>query len=85
MCDKWLLRLVGDDPTGLALFRLEEFEIVTSKVPATWRIGWNKNGFLTLSPEAWGRLGFWEQYYDREPQALQVFEEERRKIVESDP
>jgi hypothetical protein len=81
---RWLLRFVGEEPNGVALFFLEEFEVVTSKIPPTWIIGWTK-GLFKLTPEPWSQAGFWDRYYDRDPDAIRVFEEERKKILEADP
>ena len=44
-----------------------------------------KPGCISFSPEAWSKAGFWEQFFDREPEAVAVFEEERAKIVAADP
>lgn len=82
---RWLLRIMADEPNGLALFQLEQFEIVTPKIPATWTISWGKDGFFELAPQQWCHTGFWESYYDRDPDTVRIFEEERRKIIEADP
>jgi len=83
--EKWLLRLVGDGRNGLALFPLEQFEVVSSKIPAGWVITWNSKGVFELSTEQWNQPGFWERYYDRDPEAVRIFEDGRRKIIEADP
>lgn len=82
---KWKLRLAGEDPNGVALFALEEFEVVSSKIPDSWVIAWGKGNFFELTPEAWSQSGFWERYYDREPNAVRIFEEEKRKIIDVEP
>lgn len=81
----WFLRLVGDGPNGLAIFRLDQFEIVTPNIPNSWIIAWDNDGSLHLRPKLWSQPGFMERYYDKEPDAIQIFEEERRKITEADP
>jgi hypothetical protein len=82
---KWFFRIVGDGLNGVALFPLEEFEILTAKIPHTWIVVWGRDGFFELSPEPWSKLGFWEAYYDRSPDAARVFEEEKRKTIDADP
>ena len=77
-------RIIGEEK-ALGLFSPEMFEIVSSKVPGTWVITSPKPGCFSLQPEAWSRLGFWEEYYDGEPKARACFEEERKKIIDSDP
>ena len=82
---KWKFLLIGDGPNGAALFWLEEFEIVSSKIPESWIIAWGKDGFFELTPEAWRQPRFWERYYDKDPETIRVFEQEKKKIVEADP
>jgi hypothetical protein len=82
---RWLVRLVGDGPNGLALFQLEQFDVVTHDMPDTWTIGWLDDGSFKLSPTAWRSPGFWERYYDREPNAIRSFEDEKRKIMALEP
>jgi hypothetical protein len=82
---KWMVRLLGDESNGPALFRLDEFDIVSSKIPVSWVVVWGKNDFFQLTPEPWKDTGFWERYYDGDHEAIRVFEEERRKIVDADP
>ena len=81
---KWKLRLVGDGFNGVALFHLEEFEIVTSKIPNSWVMAWGKDGFFELTPETWREPGFWERYYNREPNTVRIFEDERRRTIDAD-
>jgi hypothetical protein len=82
---KWMIRLVGDGLNGVALFPLEEFEVVTHKLPDAWIIKWGKDGFFQLTPELWSHAGFWERFYDKDSDAIRIFEEERKKIVNADP
>jgi len=81
----WLLRLVGDGSNGVALFLLKQFKIVSSQVSPTWITTWDKDDFLIMSPAAWTEPEFWVRYYDGEPNAVRIFEEERRKIIDADP
>ena len=78
------LRLVGeeDDP---ALYQPEMFEVVSSMIPSTWVVTSPKLGCFSIEPEPWTRPGFWEAFYEGDPKAIACFEEERRKIVGSDP
>jgi hypothetical protein len=78
------LRLVGDEPTP-ALFRPQMFEVVSSKIPPTWIVTSPKPGCLSLQPEAWSGAGFWERFFDAEPEAAAAFKEEQAKIIAADP
>jgi hypothetical protein len=75
----WLLRLIGDVPNGVALFQLEMFEIVDPRIPPNWIATWGDKGTFCLSPRPWTDTGFWERYYDRDPKAIKIFEEERMR------
>ncbi len=79
-----MLHLVGEEPTP-ALFQPELFEIVSATIPSNWVVTSPRPGHLEFAPAAWSRTGFWEDYYDRVAAAVSCFEEERRKIVASDP
>jgi hypothetical protein len=78
------LRLVGEEPTP-ALYEPEMFEVVSSMIPPTWVVTSLKPGCLSLEPEAWSGVGFWERFFDSEPDAVAAFKEEQAKIVAADP
>jgi len=78
------LRLVGQEPTP-TLYQPEMFEVVSPVIPSAWVITSPKPGCLSFQPEAWSRPGFWEEFFDREPEAVACFEEYRKLIIASDP
>ena len=82
---RWLLRLPGDGPNGVAIFGRDQFETVSARIPNVWIAKWNTQGGFALTTEAWAQPGYWERYYDRDPEARKVFEEEKAKIVQCDP
>jgi len=82
---RWLLRLIGDEDEDVGLFLLEQFEVLTSCVPAPWVVSWSKAGIFELSPRAWLVSGFWERYFDRDQAAKEDFDRERNSIIQSDP
>ena len=82
---RWLLRIVSDSQPGVGLFRLEQFEIVSSKIPSPWIATWNRNGVFELTTSAWHEPGFWERYLDGDSEAHAVFERELAAVLASDP
>ncbi len=70
--------------SGVALFPKESFEVVSPTVASTWIASWSSKDFFQLAPERWAQAGFWERFYDQEPDAIHIFEEER-KAIEADP
>jgi len=81
---KWLFRLIGESSNGVALFEREQFEIVHAKLPSSWVPAWNQKGDFELGPEAWSTPGFWERYYDREDEAVRLFDSEVEKLEAMD-
>lgn len=82
---RWLLRLVGDSEPGVGLFPLQQFEIVSAKVPDCWVVTWNGSGVFELTTEAWRQDGYWERYFEGETAAYRIFEREMARIVAADP
>ena len=82
----WKYRILGDkEPTTPALHPISDFEIVSAKVSPTWVVHCEDNDYFELTPQAWAQLGFWEQFFDHDPRARRIFDEERRKIIADDP
>ena len=77
--------LVGDGLNGIALFPLDQFEVVSQKIPPTWVVTWSNKGYFELTTDAWSEAGFWERFYDGDPVARKKVEDEMRKIVEAEP
>ncbi len=81
----WWLRLVSDETSDVGVFGLEQFEIVSARVPATWIVSWSSGGAFELSPAAWLAQGFWERYFEHDDVARDIFERERNMIIALDP
>lgn len=77
-------RILGEEAVP-ALFDPAMFEVVSGVLPSSWRITVPTADCISLSPEPWSEPGFWERFYDREPDAVACFEEERAKIAAADP
>ncbi|TDC14649.1 hypothetical protein [Kribbella albertanoniae] len=63
-----------------SLWDAEMFETVDPGVPPNWVATIRDGGFLALGPARW-RDGFWERYFDDDPEAIVTFEAERTAIV----
>ncbi len=80
-----LYRLVGNNENKRpALYDASQFEVVSDKIPSNWTIHQLKCGLLDLSPKAWLTEGFWENFYDLEPEALETYKREARIIYEEE-
>jgi hypothetical protein len=76
--------VAGDTDPGVGLFPLQQFSIVSGKIPSSWIVAWNESGMLELTTRAWSRAGFWDKYVEHDPEAVLVFEQEMAKIVSED-
>jgi hypothetical protein len=72
----------GHDATP-GLFSGTNFVVVDGRLPSNWRATISENGRLDLGPESWQQRGFWEDYFDREPQAIATYESERLVIAQA--
>lgn len=80
---QWLVRVIGDARSEVALFPIESFEITSQRLPSSWVASFSSGGFFQLAPPAWLSPEFWERLYDRDPEAVNIFESERIKIEAS--
>lgn len=74
-------RLIADDDYTPALFKANQFKIVCPVLPSNWIASRESKSYFELAPESWLRTGFWEEYFDREPSAISLFETEKEKII----
>jgi len=54
-------------------------------IPPTWVATSPDSARLSFEPEAWAVTGYWERFFDREPEAVATFDEERAKVIAADP
>ncbi|HEY3556063.1 MAG TPA: hypothetical protein VGL05_01295 [Kribbella sp.] len=57
------------------LWTSEMFETTDDTIPSNWAAVVSGAGFLSVRPGRW-RRGFWEQYFNDDPEAIVLFEEE---------
>jgi hypothetical protein len=61
-------------------FSLKRFQGNRRSWPDTW-VKETSNGDISIAPKMWQRLGFWEDFYDGDRQAEDIFRDERDKIL----
>ncbi|HEX9695412.1 MAG TPA: hypothetical protein VGB64_03755 [Actinomycetota bacterium] len=76
-----LFRIESADDGTPALFDAEMFVTTSTEIPGNWRARVEEGGSLQLAPEPWLRLGFWDDFFDRKPEALETYERERAVIL----
>lgn len=57
------------------------FETTDVAIPSNWVAKVSRQGGVDLGPERWLEPGFWERYFDREPEAVAVFDDETSVIL----
>jgi hypothetical protein len=68
-------RIESEQSGTPALFDSAIFEVVDGSRPSNW-VAYGEN----LLPERWAARGFWEAFFDGEPEALRIYREERQLI-----
>ncbi|MNV94797.1 hypothetical protein D3C71_1896250 [compost metagenome] len=63
-----------------ALFPTSEFSIVDNRLPRSWVVKSTSEGFFSLAPESWHREDFWEMFYEDNPEAIKIFEYEKKRL-----
>ncbi|MFF4384472.1 hypothetical protein [Kitasatospora sp. NPDC001547] len=69
-----------DEIESPGLWDADMFEIVSERMPTCW-VTALKDGRLTLAPREWQRPGFWEDYYDHEPDAVAEYDLLKARII----
>jgi len=79
------VRLNTDSQRGVGLFPLEQFDVVSQKIPPNWVVSWNALGVFELTTMSWTDPRYWERYFDGDPDAERTFQREMIEIVAADP
>ncbi|MFC4500639.1 MULTISPECIES: hypothetical protein [Streptomyces] len=70
---------VRDETPGLYDSRL--FEVTDGSVPQHWAVSHAASGDITLGPEKWERAGFWDDFFDGERWAVDLYQSEKNKSL----
>jgi len=68
-------RIIPKDGTP-ALFEAAMFMTTDQGIPDTWEARVREGGIVHIAPTAWLQSGFWERFFDRDPEAVAVFVKE---------
>lgn len=76
-------RIYSDIRESPILFSWDLFRIVDHDIPAVWEFHYNnERNFMKICPPSWSVMGFWERYFDAEPEAIKIFSDELKIIEE---
>ena len=56
------------------------FRVVDGRLPTAWHAIVNERGNLEIGPEAWLEPGYWERFFDSDPDAKREFEQAAQDI-----
>lgn len=76
-------QIMTDDRHTPAWFDSVMFLTTDAGIPPNWTVRVGGGGVLDLAPAKWLIPGFWEAYFDDDPEAVQVFDYESNIIFAS--
>jgi len=77
-------QIFRDDECTPSFHIANQFEVVNTKIPTNWEVDFLTDSYFSLSPKAWSRVGFWDDYFDGDPGAELIFEKEKEVIFSED-
>ena len=78
-------RLLDNDPDRRsALFDASQFNVASNVIPSNWRVTEHETGTITFSPLAWKVPGFWQEFYEYNPEAIKIYEKELKIIIDEE-
>ena len=80
------LYLLVDDSSNQAphLHDAKQFEVISHRISSNWIVNPGDLNVVTIGPKVWQEPGFWENCYDHNPKALEIYKREARIIYEEE-
>jgi hypothetical protein len=72
-------RILADDRVTPILEAAQDMELTDPAIPAGWLFQILPKGGWKVEPLPFSRVGFWEDFFDRDPAAIEVF----RSVLEA--
>jgi hypothetical protein len=67
------LRILDNDRDTPRMYKSQMFEVVSGEMPTSWMCSVHPSGSISIGPSSWQRRGFWEDYFDRKPEAQREY------------
>lgn len=80
------LYLLVDDSSNQAphLHDAKQFEILSHRIPSNWNINPGNLEIITIAPKIWQKSTFWEECYEGDQAAIEIYKREARIIYEEE-
>ena len=78
-------QFIGDDGVTPSYHNGNQFKVMSDIIPSNWIIVSEPDSYFELTPRAWARKGFWEDYFEGKSKAISDFESEKEKVIQYDP
>jgi hypothetical protein len=75
-------RVLSDDGHTPILVDSTLFAASEQPLPEGWVCTVTQDGVVELGPKQWLKPGFWEEFFDRDPHAVEVFRQEIEALGE---
>jgi hypothetical protein len=75
------VQILTEDGRSAGWFDAAMFMTSDSSVPSNWVVSIGECGEFELGPARWAAPGYWESFYDGDPQARVIFAEELSVIL----
>lgn len=66
-------------------FDLNQFTIISSKIPSTWVVNFEPGGSIAFMPKNWFCDSFWDAVWEDELAELELFHKEKELILQEEP
>lgn len=74
------LQVIGEGGHPPTWWPSDMFMTSDAALPSTWVAQVGEGGVLRMGPAPFLAEGFWERYFDREPEAMRVYDEELTRM-----
>lgn len=75
------LQVLSDDERTPGWFNSAMFLVVDASFPPNWTMAIDEDGALEMTPARWAAPGFWGSFFDGEPTARRIYEEELPQLL----
>ena len=74
-------RLISDDGRAPGMYKADQFKLVSEVLPSNWTAHRDAGEYFELAPKSWLKAGFCEEYFDGMPEAVELFNVEKERIL----